>query len=155
MEARRISAEDTRDLRHRVLWPHLKSMEECTIDIDHRADAIHIGAFDGDRIISVLSLFETSTPKLKFEKQYRLRVMGTDPEYAGKGAGKLIVEKAVEVIQEKGYDLIWCDARKVAVGFYDRLGFEIVGDWYEVPEIGLHKTMYFKIEQEQVFRARN
>lgn len=120
------------------------------IDIDHREDAIHLGTFDGERIVSVLSLFEMFSPKLDFKKQYRLRVMGTDPEYGGKGAGKLIVELAKEIISQKGYDIIWCDAREVALGFYDRLGFEIIGDWYDVPDIGPHKTMYFKLEQQQV-----
>ena len=145
MEAKQITAEQTRDLRHRVLWPHKDRMEECMIDIDHGEDAIHLGTFDGDRIVSVLSLFEMSSPKLDFERQYRLRVMGTDPEYGGLGAGKLIVELAKEVIREKSYDIIWCYARKVALGFYDRLGFKIIGDWYDVPEIGLHKTMFFKL----------
>lgn len=146
MEARQITAEQTRDLRFRVLWPHKERMEDCTIDIDHREDAIHLGTFDGDRIVSVLSLFEMSTPKLGFSKQYRLRVMGTDPEYGGKGAGRLIVELAKKLLAQKGYAVVWCDARKVALGFYERLGFEIVGDWYDVPQIGLHKTMFFELQ---------
>ena len=62
MEAKQITAEQTRDLRHRVLWPHKDRMEECMIDIDHGEDAIHLGTFDGDRIVSVLSLFEMSSP---------------------------------------------------------------------------------------------
>lgn len=143
MEAKQITADDTRDIRFRVLWPHKDRMEECVIDSDHRADAIHLGTFDGDRIVSVLSLFEMATPKLEFEKQYRLRVMGTDPLYGGKGAGKLIVEFAKEIIRNRGYEVIWCDARKVAIGFYENLGFQMVGDWYDVPKIGPHKTMYF------------
>lgn len=149
MEARQITAEQTRDIRHRVLWPHKARMEDCTIDIDHRADAIHLGTFDGDRIVSVLSLFEMNTPKLDYPRQYRLRVMGTDPDYGGKGAGKLIVDLAKDLLSQKGYDVIWCDARKVALGFYEKLGFAIIDEWYDVPEIGPHKLMYFELKSLQ------
>ena len=44
-----------------------------------------------------------------------------------------------------GCDILWCDARKVALGFYRKMNFEEIDEWYEVRNIGLHKTMYFKL----------
>jgi GNAT superfamily N-acetyltransferase len=146
MKVSEITSEDTRALRHRVLWPHIEKEEDCVIDIDKRADAIHVGTFDGEKLISVLSLFEMTTPKLEHKKQYRLRAMATDPEYRGRGAGRLAVIEALKLVGEKGYDVLWCDAREIALNFYAKLGFELIDEWYEVPKIGLHKLMYMELD---------
>lgn len=138
-----IPAERTYSLRHRVLWPHIEKTEDCVIDIDGREDAIHLGCINEEgTVIGICSLFEMETPKLDFAKQYRLRAMATDPEVRGSGAGKRIVEKALELIASKGYDVLWCDARKVALGFYENLGFDRIDEWYEVRNIGPHQLMY-------------
>lgn len=145
MEVRVISAEETRNLRFRVLWPHLESPEKCVIDIDHRADAIHLGTFDGERLVAIGSLFEFETDKLPHPRKYRLRAMATDPEYRGKHTGEMLVKKAIEMLRSRNYDVLWCDARLKAVGFYEKIGFRVLGEIYEVPKIGPHKFMYFEL----------
>lgn len=144
MKVMRINPEETRALRHKVLWPHKEFLEDCVIAIDHHEDAIHLGAFDGDRIVGVCSIFRMETPKLRFRNQYRLRAMATDPEYRGAGAGRAIVEEALKLVKSAGAEVLWCDARKVALGFYSRMGFNLIDEWYEVPLIGPHKLMYFE-----------
>ena len=143
MACRIISARETRALRHLVLWPHIPKEEDCVIDVDHRPDAIHLGAFENGNLLSVLSLFEMSTPKLPMKYQYRLRAMATHPAYRNRGAGKLLVEYAQDIMRTKQVDVLWCDARKVALGFYEKLNFESLDEWYEVPNIGMHKLMYW------------
>ncbi len=144
MIAKIITPELTKPLRHQVLWPHIADENNCTIDIDNRSDAIHLGTYDDERLVSILSLFQMDTPKLPDVKQYRLRAMATDPDYRGRGAGTLIVELAKYMIDDMGYDVLWCDARKVALGFYNRLEFQEIDEWYEVRNIGLHKLMYWR-----------
>ena len=129
-----------------VLWPHIELEEDCNIEIDQRADAIHLGAFYDGQIISVCSLFEMKKERLNFATQYRLRAMATNPNFRGKSVGKQLVEKAIEIIKEKGYEVLWCDARKVALGFYEKCGFSVKGDFYQVKNIGLHKLMYFPLK---------
>lgn len=147
MHVKVIGAELTKPLRHQVLWPHIENTEDCIIDIDHREDAIHLGAFDEEgKIVGVCSLFEMTTPKLDFPKQYRLRAMATDPAVRGTGAGRAIVEFALETVKTAGYDVLWCDARKVALGFYERMGFERIDEWYEVRNIGPHQLMYVEFQ---------
>ncbi|MFZ4784934.1 MAG: GNAT family N-acetyltransferase [Flavobacteriales bacterium] len=131
-----------RPLRHKVLWPHIAFEEECNIDIDLREDAIHLATVDGERIVSVGSLFQMDSPKIDFSKQYRLRAMATDPAYRGQHAGKVLVEKAFDILREKGVDVLWCDAREVAVGFYESLGFVKLPEKYDIPKIGPHYFMY-------------
>ncbi|MDO4804267.1 MAG: GNAT family N-acetyltransferase [Lachnospiraceae bacterium] len=45
------------------------------------------------------------------------------PEYRGKGLGSMTIKAAEEWIRELGYRHIRIDARDVAVGFYEKLGF--------------------------------
>jgi GNAT superfamily N-acetyltransferase len=144
-EVREIPAEMTRSLRHRVLWPHIEKEEDCVIDIDRREDAIHLGTFDGDRLISVGSLFAMSSPRLPHEKQYRLRAMATDPDYRGRDAGRVLIEYAMNVLGKKGIDVLWCDARLHATGFYGKLGFSKFEDVYEVRNIGPHQFMWVEL----------
>lgn len=145
---RRITAEETRPLRHLVLWPHLHDVASCVIDIDHREDAFHIGAFDRDRLVGVCSLFEMHTPKLPDAQQYRLRAMATHPDVRGMGAGKVVVDAALSAVQSLQKDVLWCDARKVALGFYTRMGFDRIDQWYEVRNIGPHQLMYYRFKSE-------
>jgi hypothetical protein len=41
---------------------------------------------------------------------------------------------------------LWCDARKVALGFYEKIGFQRIDEWYDIPPIGLHQFMYYPIK---------
>ena len=141
-EVKIISPDLTRPLRHRVLWPHIEKVEDCVIDIDERADAIHLGVFDGEKIVSIGSLFQMDSNKIQFKNQYRLRAMATDLDYRGQNAGRVLIEKSFELLKEKGVDVLWCDARKIAVGFYESLGFSMLPEEYEVPRIGPHYFMW-------------
>lgn len=141
-EAKIIAPELTRPLRHKVLWPHIEKVEDCIIDIDHRSDAIHLGVFDDEKIISIGSLFQMDSPRIAIEKQYRLRAMATDPDYRGQNAGRILIEKSFDILKEKGVEVLWCDARKIAVGFYQSLGFSMLPEEYDVPKIGPHYFMW-------------
>lgn len=46
------------------------------------------------------------------------------PEYRGKDIGRLVVGKAEEWISEEGYEKIVISSRDVAVGFYEKLGYQ-------------------------------
>ena len=48
------------------------------------------------------------------------------PEYQGKKLGSLVIREAEQWIRECGYKEIAIDSRDVAVGFYEKLGFEQV-----------------------------
>jgi GNAT superfamily N-acetyltransferase len=146
MDVRIIPSIQTRDLRYRVLWPHKASIDECFIDIDDREDAFHLATFDGDRIVSVGSFFQMTSDKIESQKPYRLRAMATDPDYRGKGTGRLLIEKAKEILSEKEVDILWCDARIVATGFYSSLGFQMLPEPYEIPIIGTHYFMWLKLD---------
>jgi predicted GNAT family N-acyltransferase len=148
MHVREIQAEETRDLRHRVLWPHIPSVHDCNIDIDQAPGAIHLGVFFDDKLISIGSLFRQHSEKIKHVSQYRLRAMATDPEYRLHNAGKALILYAIELLKAKQVDALWCDARIGAVGFYSSLGFQLMPEIYEVKNIGPHQFMWFEINHQ-------
>lgn len=150
MEVKVIQANETYDLRHRVLWPHILNVQECVIDIDHRPDAIHLGTFDENRLVAIGSLFEFETHKISHPRKYRLRAMATDPDYRGRHTGEMLVKKAIEILKSKNVDVLWCDARLKAVGFYEKIGFKMIDEIYEVPKIGPHKFMYYELHQQDI-----
>lgn len=142
LQARFISPPETRSLRHRVLWPHLPEPEVCVIDIDNREDAFHVGVFDEERLISIGSFFAMSSPRLEMNLQYRLRAMATDPDYRRMHAGEKLIDFAIDKLRSDGVQVLWCDARLIAVPFYESLGFNKQPDVYEVPLIGPHHFMW-------------
>ena len=145
LSVRRISAAETRQLRHRVLWPHLSSPEVCVIDIDEREDAFHVGVFADERLISIGSFFAMESPRLAIQPQYRLRAMATDAEFRRLHAGDTLIQFALQELGLRGVVVLWCDARLVAVPFYEQLGFKKFDDVYEVPLIGPHHFMWKEV----------
>lgn len=140
-----ISAEETYPLRLKVLWPHKNSLNECGIDVDDLSGTFHVGAFKNGELVSIGTFLIQKNEKFKEKIQYRLRAMATSPVVRGENFGKKIIDFALEELQNRKVELLWCDAREFALGFYEKMGFTVVGDFYDVPKIGPHKLMYKKI----------
>lgn len=145
IEVKLISPDLTRPLRLRVLWPHLSNESECVISGENHTDVIHLGAFLGERILAIGSLFPLSSPKLSHHRQYRLRAMASDPEFRGIHAGKKLVQHAIRLLQSRDIEVLWCDARLIATGFYEKLGFSKLPEVYHVPLIGPHQFMWIEL----------
>jgi predicted GNAT family N-acyltransferase len=134
---RRVSAEEVRPLRHRVLRPG-QAFEDTVYPGD--AAARHLGAFAGDRLVGVASLYQEDRAGGP-AGGWRLRGMATDAGARGAGhGGALLVACAAEVAGAGGTEL-WCNARLAATGFYLRSGFEVVSEEFDVPGIGPHVVM--------------
>lgn len=142
-----ITPEETKQIRNIVLWPHLNSPEECTLDVDTLPDTFHIGAELDGEIVATSTVIRQQNEKFEQQHQYRLRAMGTLPKVRGRNYGKQVIELILEELKNRHADLLWCDARKVALGFYERMGFSVTGDFYNVRNIGPHKLMYKEINE--------
>lgn len=142
-----VKGADVLPLRNAVLWPHKEGPEACVIAEDELPTTRHIAAFNkAGVIVGVCSLFLQRSARFPAaipadEAVYRLRVMGTAPEVRGHGAGAAIITKACREAKTLGADWLWCDARHIALGFYERMGFEFLTETYDVPEIGPHRMM--------------
>ncbi|MCA0972743.1 GNAT family N-acetyltransferase [Halobacillus litoralis] len=146
MEIKTIDAKDTLTLRHDILRPN-QSLDDCHYPNDEENDTFHLGVFKDGQLISIGSFYAEHHPDIPDGKSFRLRGMATLPEYRGKGAGTKIISKAMEILGEKNADILWCNARMSAQGYYDHLGFMQAGDVFDLPPIGPHVVSYKKIEK--------
>ena len=136
---RPISAEETRPVRHRVLRP-TQAFEETAYPGDDLAGTVHLGAFDGRRLVGIVSLYRedrTGGPP----PGWRLRGMATEPEVRGAGCGAGLLAACLAHVAASGGAELWCNARMSAVDFYRRAGFGVVSDEFDVPGIGSHVVM--------------
>ena len=139
-----INSELTYNLRKKVLWPHIKD-GNYTIDVDKHNHTFHLGTFVEKNIISIGTFIKENNIDFLEKNQYRLRAMATDSKYRKKGAGKNLFLKAIEILKERNTRILWCSARIKAIPFYEKLNMRSLDKTYNIPNIGLHKTMYLKI----------
>ena len=145
IETRLISPEETWGVRAAVLWPEKLVGPDCRLPSDSVPGTFHVGAFSEGDLLSVGSFSIQPHPMMDADLAYRLRAMGTAKSGRGMGAGTAVIERAVSELQRRKADVLWCDARHVALGFYARLGFEISGPSYAVPKRGLHRLAWLSI----------
>lgn len=143
-EIRELSAAETRPVRQRVLRPHQRP-EELVYPGDDDHDTFHLGAMSGSgEVLAILSMYRHAQPPadpMAEPRAWRIRGMASVPEARGTGLGRLLVEQARDRVWEQSRDPIWCNARENAFGFYQKLGFEIVGGIFEIEGIGPHAVM--------------
>lgn len=147
---KKITAEDCYLIRQKVLWQH-KELSDCGIDIDQEEGAFHLGAYLEGKLLSIASFFVQKNNKLPDKPQYRLRAMASMPEAQNKGCARALLAFAFKELDERKQSLLWCDAREVAIGFYEKLGFQKIGQPYEIPIIGTHYLMVKPIGEKPSF----
>lgn len=139
MEVSRIPTEATYDLRSRVLRPG-RPIE--VVHYPHDGRSVHFGVLEGSRVISVVTTHAEDFPGFpQVRGQWRIRGMATDPEFQGKGVGALGLKALLDWARSEKIPLIWCNARIRAVPFYERHGFTIESELFEIPDIGPHYVM--------------
>lgn len=136
-----ITAETSRPLRHSILRPH-QTLADCVYPGDEDPMSFHVGAYVDELLVCVASFFAQSTERLKQAKQYRLRGMGTLPAHRGIGIGAAVLQKGEEIAREKGSDVLWCNARTTASGYYVKQGYTAFEDEFEIEGIGPHYVMW-------------
>lgn len=63
-------------------------------------------------------------------------------EHQGKGIGKIILKHGEQLLKEQHAKIIWCNAREVAITFYKKNGYQIIGESFNIKDIGLHYVMF-------------
>ena len=140
-----ISGEDVLAIRNEVLREGRLQLHECIFQGDDLPGAFHLGYFQDDKLACVAS-FHPQGHKDYTGKGYQLRGMATLPMYQGKGLGTQLVNFATVYLKGQGVNYMWCNARKVAVSFYQNSGFEVISDEFQISGIGPHHVMYLKIQ---------
>ena len=140
----KVDAEKVRPLRHSELR---KGQDFSTTSYleDYKADTFHMGCIVDEKIVTCASFYPEKSIKIKSNNAYRLRGMATDSNFQRKGYATDLMMESFKELKEKESDLLWCNARLVAVDFYKSVGLKITGDLFDIQGIGPHYYMYKEI----------
>jgi predicted GNAT family N-acyltransferase len=134
-----IEACEAYPLRQMVLRPYL-TVDQVGTDYDHAEGTFHVGYKIDDQIVAIMSVLRDEDPSTD-EDAWRIRSMASHPDVRGSGCGGKVLEFGISHALGIERLPIWCNARKVAYGFYERYGFAIVREEFEIDGIGPHKVM--------------
>ncbi len=143
MKIKKISAKETYPLRLEILRKNIPLPYEFSDDFD--AETFHLGVFKDRKLIAVSSYMKANNPNFK-GTQYQLRGMAALNEYQGFGAGKLMLQEAFLILTELKIDCLWCNARVIAVDFYEKFGLQTFGEKIELKFVGDHYVMFKYLE---------
>ncbi len=124
------------ELRYKILRQPL-GLNYTQEQLDAEKDEFHFTAFDGEKLIGCLLMKAIDNEEIK------MRQVAVDEDYQGKGVGKALVLFSEKFASKNGFKLITLHARKTAVPFYERLGYNIIGD--EFVEVTLP---HYKMEKQ-------
>ena len=134
-----IKAEDTYPIRKSVLREGMTLSHKMAGD--HDVDTLHLGLFDQDQLVCIGSFMKATKADFK-GLQYQLRGMASAKGSEGKGYGKALLTTAEQILKDRKVDVLWCNARVVAKEFYSKLGYQLIGDVFEVDQVGPHFLMF-------------
>jgi len=137
-----IETKDTYEIRKKELRKNMDLSSQFTGDFDE--DTFHLGLFQNEKLISIVSFMKMNNEMLTGE-QYQLRGMATLVDFQGKGYGKMLVSKAEKILKKKNINLVWCNARVIALNFYKKQRFQVIGEEFDIPQIGGHYVMFKEI----------
>jgi predicted GNAT family N-acyltransferase len=110
------------------------------------AGTFHLAARSSGRLVGVVRFSPAPCPwRPGARAPWQLRGMATSPAVRGTGAGRALVADGLARVATRGGDLVWCDARVAAVGFYERMGFTVVTEEYDKPGVGPHLGMLMEL----------
>ena len=139
-QIRRIDAADTRPLRHAILRPN-QPFEATVYPLDQEPASGHLGAFLGDELVGVASVFNEARPGDTDPCAWRLRGMATREQDRGQGIGSALLHACLDYLRTASGTTLWFNARTTAAGFYSRFGFVVQGEVFNIEGIGPHVVM--------------
>jgi predicted GNAT family N-acyltransferase len=142
LRVRRVEPAVVHPLRQRVLRPH-QALDDQALPGDDAPGAAHFAAYDEeDRVVGIASITPEAYPRGGGSGDFRIRGMATDPDAGrGRGLGGALLHACLEHARAASAARVWCNARSPVRGFYEREGFVVDGEEFELPEIGPHFLM--------------
>jgi predicted GNAT family N-acyltransferase len=127
-------------LRYNILRKPL-GLEFDPHELEQERHDILLGCFDDGKLEGCCMLTQTGP------KEVRLRQMAVISGLQGKGLGKALIQFAENIARDRGFKVICMHARKSAMGFYEKLGYEKIGD--EFTEVTIpHYKMEKKLQHQ-------
>lgn len=118
-------------IRQLAMYPE---KEITDMELPEDWDGMHFGLYYQYELTGVVSLFIDGTTA-------QFRKMAVLPADQGKGFGLQLLKYLVDYCRSQGIKNLWCNARVSATGFYQKIGFETIGEPYE-----RNQLQYIKME---------
>lgn len=126
-----------RDLRWRVLREPL-GMPPGSEENGAEERCLHLVAVASERVVGCV-IFRVDPGATG-----QLMQMAVEPALQGQGIGRLLVAELERQLTATGVAEVTLHARQVAVGFYERLGYAVVGDPFtevSIPHRSMRKVL--------------
>jgi GNAT superfamily N-acetyltransferase len=139
LDLRRADVEELIDLRHVVLRDGLPRAA-ARFDGDDETTTRHYGAFVRGKAVGCASLMLS---QWEGEPAWQVRGMATDARFRSRGLGAALLRMAeAEVSADASLPrLLWCNARVPAVPVYEKLGWAVRCEPFDIPTAGPHVKM--------------
>ncbi len=130
------------ELRHRILHPGGPE-SRVLYETDKLKSAIHLIVEDkqSKEVLACGSLLPEDDDGRICTDKNRIRGMAVALSAQGQGFGNNILDKMIELTKENGIGYTWCNAREAVLPFYEKRGFKVVGNVFDVPGSGPHFKM--------------
>src|SRR5882757_4181035 len=93
-------------------------------ELESEKDNMLIAAFEEERILGCCMLVEEQPGTV------RLRQMAVLNDLQGKGIGRALMNFAENIARDRGYKILRMHARSHAVGFYEKVGYRVLGEQF-------------------------
>jgi len=138
IQIRRVKLDDIIDLRHRMLRQGLPR-EAAVFDGDRDENATHVAAFDGPSLVGCATIHLT---QWEGKPAWQLRGMAVAESHQKRGVGRQLLRFIESELEAAADDRrLWCNARVPAAPFYEKLGWAVMSDVFEIPTAGPHVRM--------------
>lgn len=125
------------DLRSQILRKPL-GLSFSDEDLEKEKDNLLIAAYEDDEMLGCCMLVQVAPETVQ------LRQMAVKAGLQGKGIGRVLMQFAENIARDRGNKKIIMHARKNAVGFYEKLGYKIVGKEFielTIPHYNMEKQL--------------
>lgn len=147
MKIQTLKARQTYPLRQHILRPGF-TIEACRFPQDDLDASRHFGAYENDQLVGIVTVLQLAEPgqsetriNIMPNDQWQIRALATLPEVRGRGYAAALIGAVENYVQGRSGRLIWCNARRGAVGFYEKQGYGVVGDEFVIAAVGPHFRM--------------
>ena len=142
---RLANTEEVRPLRHSILRPG-KPYSSTLFSGDLDPHVYHFSYKKLGQDLGVVTYHPKNLLNEFSENIFQLRGMAVAENHQGKGIGQLMLEFSIGFLMSNFHlKYVWCNSRNNALKFYKKNGFSIEGKEFQIPEVGPHHLMTWKM----------
>tara|TARA_R110002073_G_scaffold125486_6_gene270037 strand:- start:158 stop:508 length:351 start_codon:yes stop_codon:yes gene_type:complete len=114
-------------------------IELSEADVIGEHEQIHLGIFQNQQLMGCII-----AKTIEEDQKAHIRQMVIATEAQGRGFGRRLIRDTESVLRARGFREVELNARETAVPFYEKQGYERVGDLFEklgIPHLKMQKQL--------------